>query len=302
MTKTKWWITILVCMNITLALMNLTGYYFIFLLPTGYIIPLLINIVVLSVIGFRSYRVKSFWIIAGLLVGVPIILVHGLFILLLENHYTKIHSPHNRQSLVIEYRQFTLGETSYMYDFYSTRFGLIGRHIEGQDFSIIDHNSRQLDGKSALGLGAEEWITKDIVRFSTFVGNKDVILQNLPELKKTIENYDKIQRDERLLTQKYNEQVEYSSEVDTTGIDHFMEMAEQKKDGETLEINGNRLVVRFDPLANESWIDVRNEEDKAPIPRQQCSRIAINEEAGFYILEECFHQWEYRLYPLKTKE
>ncbi|WP_264196230.1 hypothetical protein [Niallia circulans] len=42
-----------------------------------------------------------------------------------------------------------------------------------------------------------------------------------------------------------------------------MEISEKKKDGQAIEISGNRLEV----LANESWIDVMNDNEVGVIAR-----------------------------------
>lgn len=61
------------------------------------------------------------------------------------------------------------------------------------------------------------------------------------------------------------------------------------------------MTIRYDEATGQSWIEINNENDKGAIPRQQCSRIVLNEERGYYMLEECTHQWEYPLYPMAEK-
>lgn len=90
--------------------------------------------------------------------------------------------------------------------------------------------------------------------------------------------------------------------ISTEEIEFFIKVAEKKEDGQAIEINGNRLAVRYNKLANDSWIDVMNDNNLGVIPRQQCSRIVRNEESDYYMLEECTHKWEYRLYPLGNGE
>lgn len=147
MTKTKWPLALLAVMDIVLLIMHFSGYYFIFLLPTGYILPLILNILILSIMGFRSARIRSFWVIIGLMLSIPILLLHALMVSLLENNYTTIDSPDNRQSLVIEHRNFTLGETTYYYEFYKTKFGLIGKHLDGQPIRVMVRSSDMGDGE-----------------------------------------------------------------------------------------------------------------------------------------------------------
>ena len=176
MTKTKWILALLAAMDITLLIMHYTGYYFIFLLPTGYILPFCLNILIIVIMGFRSTRRRFFWGIIILMLSIPILLLYALMNSLLENNYTTIDSPYNRQSLVIEHRNFTLGETTYYYEFYKTKFGLIGKHLEGQSIKVMVRSSDMGDegDESAIGWKNAQWITKDMVRFPTLEGEKDV--------------------------------------------------------------------------------------------------------------------------------
>lgn len=287
MTKTKWILALLAAMDIVLLIMHFSGYYFIFLLPTGYILPLILNILILTIIGFRSARIRSFWVVIALMLSIPILLLYVFMSSLLENNYTTIDSPYNRQSLVIEHRNFTLGETTYYYAFYKTKFGLIGKHLDGQSIRVMVRSSDMGDrgDESASEWKDAQWITKDVVRFPTLEGVKDVYLNPTSSRNDTARQTKGEKRS-----------------VMTEEIESFMKMAEKKEDGQAIEINGNRLVVRFDKSANESWIEVENDKESGAIPRQQCSRIVRNEENGYYMLEECTHRWEYRLYPLGNGE
>lgn len=55
---------------------------------------------------------------------------------LLESDYTKIDSPHNERSLVIEYRHAALREINYFYEFYKTNFGLVDKRLDDQLISL----------------------------------------------------------------------------------------------------------------------------------------------------------------------
>ncbi|MDM8102513.1 MULTISPECIES: hypothetical protein [Oceanobacillus] len=287
MTKTKWALLVLGIMDLVLIMMHDTDYYFLFLKPTGYVIPMVINLIVLAAIGFRAKlsirsNLPKIWTIAGLVIFIPIILFHGFMVLLMEYSYTKIDSPYDQQSLVIEHRSFTLGETTYSYNFYKTKFGFIGKQLDDQSISIVarrrDYPSESFNAENALGLGNVEWLTADSVRFHTWKGTEDVYLDS----------------------------TQPSSETDETenleeAIEQFMDNAEKKEGGQTITVNGNTLTVRYDAAANQEWIDIANENEAGAIPTQQCSRIVPNKERGYYMLEECTHQWEYPLYPMSEK-
>src|SRR5699024_3157567 len=134
--------------------MHYTGYVLLFLKPTGYIIPLIINFVIIVVLIFQL-KLSKLWVIAvtiaSLFIFIPVLLLHGLIILLQDNTYTKIDSPHNQQSLVIEYRHATLGETTYFYNFYKTKFGIIGKRLDDQSITIMTRDySSGVDAEGVL--------------------------------------------------------------------------------------------------------------------------------------------------------
>ena len=184
MTKATGLLVILGIMDFTLVIMHYTDYVLLFLKPTGYVIPLVLNIAMISVLVFKS-KLSNVWIMAILFIGLPIVLVHGFFVLLMDNDYTKIVNPDSRQSLVIEYRHATLGETTYFYNFYKTTFGFVGKPLEDQSISIMimsrDHPS-DVDPEGVLGLGKEEWMNATTVRFFTWEGIKDVDLNSSPSV------------------------------------------------------------------------------------------------------------------------
>lgn len=279
MKRIKWLLIALGIMDIILVAMHYTDYVFLFLKPTGYVIPLIINLVVIIVIGFLSKLHKA-WIIAVtisiLFIGIPIILIHGFLVWIQDYSYTEIDSPYNHQSLVIEYQHVTLGETTYTYHFYKTMFGIVGKRLDNQTFDMIvrDYPSGN-DAEGVLGLGDEEWITANTVRFFTWKGMKDVYLNS---------------------SQSSFEPVDSEK-----SIEKFMDQAKNMENGQTITINGNLLTIRYDEASNQEWIDIADENGEGAIPTQQCSRIVPNEERGYYMLEECTHRWEYPLYPMNEK-
>ena len=271
MSKTKWILLILVVMDIALIIIHQTDYVILFLLPTGYVIPIVINMIVFAIIGARSSRVHPIWVVVFLIVSLPILFAYGFILWFMDDHYAKVESAHHQQSLHIKYRHFTLGETTYSYQFYQSRFGLIGKKLEDQSIQLVIQGTEHpgaIDGEGALGLDHAEWITNNIVRFPTWKGMKEVHLNG------------------------------GTSSVQPADIDSFIQMVEDKVNGEELLIHGNRLESRYDAACGQAWIDIISEGEEGAIPTQQCTRIVKNKERGYYMLEECTHQWEYLLYPL----
>jgi hypothetical protein len=275
MTKTKWALVLLVVMDVVLITMALTNYVFLFLKPTGLLIPLIIHIVVFALIGFHSPRIPRWLTILFIAIGVFFLLISSVMVWLTDYSYTTIKSQ-KHQALTIEYRDFTLGETTYLYHFYKTNFGMIGKRLDDESIRMVVQsvNNPGLDAETALGLTNAVWIGDHTVRFPTAQGTKEVHLKSSSS----------------------------SNTAETNGedIEAFIKKVENKEDGETITVNGYQLVVRYDEPSGQSWIDVSSDNSEGAIPNQQCTRIVPNEERGYFMLEECTHRWEYELYPIEA--
>jgi hypothetical protein len=277
-------------MDLLLVFMHLADYFFLFLKPTGYIVPLAVNFLVLAGVAYRSTRYRKSWTIAGMAVILPVLLVHSFMVLLWDYGYTEIDSPWNKQSVVVEYRHFSLGETTYQYNFYKTKLGLVGKLLDDQSIKMViqDNEHPRLDAVGIMGMESAEWITENTIRFPAWQGMKEVHLGD-SEVTRS--------EDTELARGKDSESVRIGEEI-IKEIEVFMEKTKMRENGYTIHVNGNQLVTRYDESADESWIEVTSEGDKGPIPQQQCTRIVPNEERGYYMLEECTHRWEYPLFPL----
>lgn len=156
-------------------------------------------------------------------------------------------------------------------------FGVVGKRLDDQSITMMvqrkDHPPVKSDAEGALGVGKEEWITENAVRFSTWQELNDVYLTSSHRTGNNIS----------------------MEEV----IDEFIKQAQQKENLESLMINGNVLTLRYDKASEQAWIEITNKNSKGALPTQQCSHITPDKERGYYMLENCTHQWEYPLYPLK---
>ncbi len=277
MTKTKWALVLLVVMDVVLITMALTNYVFLFLKPTGMLIPLIVHIVVFTMIGFSSPRIPRWITILVIAIGVFFLLIFSVMVWLKDFSYTTINSQ-THQALTIEYRDFTLGETTYLYHFYKTNFGIIGKRLDDESIRMVvqSANNPGYDAETALGFDNAIWLSDHTVRFPTVEGTKEVHLKASSSSS--------------------------SLETTDTDIEAFIQKVENKEDSETITVNGYQLVVRYDEPSGQSWIDVSSDDSEGVIPNQQCTRIVPNEERGYFMLEECTHRWEYELYPLETKD
>jgi len=186
MSKEKWMLISLGIMNFILVIMHLTRYVLLFLKPTGYILPLVINIVMIIIILIKS-KLSKVWTIVVitsiLFISIPVMLFYSFILLLQDYSYTEIDNPYRNQSVIIEYRHATLGETTYFYNFYKTKFGFIGKRLNDQSITIMvrDYLSSN-DAEGVFGLGNEEWLSANTVRFFTREGPKDIHLNPLQSL------------------------------------------------------------------------------------------------------------------------
>lgn len=68
------------------------------------------------------------------------------------------------------------------------------------------------------------------------------------------------------------------------------------------------LKYRYDMKAKQGWIEVKTDATNfkqsttystSVADSQQCGYIRTDDKRGYYMLTECFHEWEYELFPLQ---
>src|SRR5690625_4448939 len=116
MSKTKWILIILAVMNVFLISIHQTDYVILFLQPTGYVIPIVINIITLAIIGAHSSRVHPIWVVVFLIASLPVLFGYGFILWFMDDHYAKVESPDrkstrlNSSHVAISYAVFCLKE------------------------------------------------------------------------------------------------------------------------------------------------------------------------------------------------
>lgn len=82
MSKIKWILIVIGLIDIILILMRFTNYFVLFLKPTSYLIPLMLNFMALTTVLFLSKAGKKWLKFAGItIVFIPIMLFQGLYIM-----------------------------------------------------------------------------------------------------------------------------------------------------------------------------------------------------------------------------
>lgn len=203
----------------------------------------------------------------------PIIIGQVLYIKLFDKNYTVISSPEFKQSLVIEYRHTVLGEVQYLYEFYKTKHGMVGKRLKHESLRLIDNDrTSSIDATAFLDTNNADWMGNHTVRFFSKTGIKDVNIGRSQLIKHQITTVEE--------------------------IESFMKMIENKRSEQSIWVKTNLLTARYDKISDQYWIDVTSKNDEGEIPTQQCSYIEKDKESQNYKLMECTHKWEYVLYPI----
>lgn len=264
--------------DLALIIIHFTDYQVIIFQSTGYLTPLMLNFFVwLIVISISKINGKGGLFILLFMIFLPLIAWQTLVNIFSDKEYIQIDSPHHKQSLIIEYRHFTLGETTYSFDFYKTKYGILGKFLEGESFEFVTrYPENTMIPNETLGIGNVEWIGTDAVRLFTVKGIKEIRLTpgsgaNVGEGQTTEQE-----------------------------IEEFIKHIEKNEADETITVDQTKLTTRYDEIQKQRWIDVTSKSEGGPIPTQQCDRIEKDREVGYYKLIECTHRWEYMLYPLAS--
>ncbi|MGR3779453.1 hypothetical protein ACT1UG_28370 [Bacillus paramycoides] len=153
----------IILFDIVLFWLDRNEFYFISLKSTGYILPIILNIIVFLMIG-RMLKLSND--INGVFFIVGLIILGGYsFLFSITNYeYSIITSPEESETLYIGHRTATLGETHYIYDFYQEKYGVFMKRIVGKDIGVIN---------TGLSIESPTWENEHVVKFS-YVDGDDV--------------------------------------------------------------------------------------------------------------------------------
>lgn len=168
----------LIFFDIFLFYVHSNNYDVIFFKGTKYFIPLLINV---SFLFYIAIRFDRWWLyiapsILSFLLGIYFIWV---FILnsIVSWQYNDFHSPLKQETLTIRHRSATLGETTYIYEFYKKSFmGLLIKKIDGMDLEIMVRDFHRKDDLEVLNVQSPTWVNETTVIFHTLNGDKRIDL------------------------------------------------------------------------------------------------------------------------------
>lgn len=170
---------ILLILDITLYLLSINHYYFVFLNSTGYIFPILLNIILLCIIGWLG---KHEWVFVIAIMLFIFFLFYLYFFSLwrTESKYTFLDSPKKTETLIIRHWVATLGESNFIYMFYKTvgPLGLLLKKVNAQDLHfVVRFDEKNLTQEHVLDIYHPRWVSETQVIFRSIEGNKKIILE-----------------------------------------------------------------------------------------------------------------------------
>lgn len=148
--------------------LSINHYYFAFLKYSGIPIPAMITVNAIFLF-VRSFNISTFELIAisiiAFLILVVIIFVHSIKDFTIDS----VTSPSGKETLTIEHRNATLGETTHIYNFYrNTTFPGVIKKINKDKVTIITHESSSTpDDLDVLGINNVKWVEGEGVIFNS---------------------------------------------------------------------------------------------------------------------------------------
>lgn len=148
------------------------GYHYTFLQTTGSVVPaaLLVVAICLLVHGMKLGRAMM---VSTILLSFPAMLATLFSVAIMEYEHDTLTSPDQRTEIVIEHRNFTLGETNHFYTFYKkVPFLPIMKDME-QNVHVMTRGLEK-DDFHVLGADDPEWFDGHVI-FKAITGEKFVI-------------------------------------------------------------------------------------------------------------------------------
>ncbi|KIL34992.1 hypothetical protein SD71_14995 [Cohnella kolymensis] len=177
--KALWILLVLLILDLTLYLLSINQYYFVFLNSTGLIFPMLLNIILMCLIGWLS-KLEWVFIVAIVLFIIFLFYLYFFTFWRTEAKYTYLDSPQKTETLVIRHWVATLGESNFIYKFYKNvdPLGLVIKKVDGQDLDfMIRLNKTYLTEDQVLDINHPNWISETQVIFQSIQGEKKITLE-----------------------------------------------------------------------------------------------------------------------------
>ncbi len=160
----KVFVSCILLFDVLVIIMSIQDYYFLFLKPTGFIIPLFLIYIAFCVLA-SGLKLEKFWVILVTALVLPALGLMLFFHSVDHPSYSTIESPSREKILIIEYRDATLGETNHFYTFYSkTTFPFVMKKINNDPVRIVTRGING-DNLEVLGVQNADWANGESVTF-----------------------------------------------------------------------------------------------------------------------------------------
>lgn len=157
-----------IALDLLILLLNFNNFYFYFLVGIGYgfLFPAMLTLISFYLFA-NSIKVRTYIVVLVSIFSILFILGIWLAYLFAEFDVNRIDSPTGEDALIIEHRNFTLGETTHFYYFYRpTIFPGILKKLNNKPVSFYIRYDGAPDALKALGVDNAEW-TDDGVIFNS---------------------------------------------------------------------------------------------------------------------------------------
>lgn len=147
--------------DVALLVLHLRNYTAFFLSTSSITRFLFYHFMMMLLFSFSISRTKALFVMALTIVCCIVI---GFMMCFVSNvadwHYEHFDSPNRTETLVIRYREATLGESNYFYEVYQRMNGILLKHLESEDFKVVvPYNG------SFSGIQSVQWLDETDFKF-----------------------------------------------------------------------------------------------------------------------------------------
>ncbi|MDN4865876.1 hypothetical protein [Priestia megaterium] len=160
--------------------LSVNHYYLIFLGSVSHLFVMVINLIFL-VLWAILRKLKGSLIFLCFFVGIAVILFQVFLYTLTPKTYDSITSPLGIEKLYIAHSNFSLGETSYSYNFYQRKGYIFMKELVDQNKHLVTRDNPPGDTADMdikmLGLDAPHWKNEKEVSFNSRQGTITIYLE-----------------------------------------------------------------------------------------------------------------------------
>lgn len=159
-----------IALDLLILLLKSNNYHFNILVSIGYgfLFPAILTLIAFYLFA-NALKIRTYIVVLISIFSILFILGIWLVYLFAEFDIDRIDSPTGEDSLIIEHRNFALGETTYFYYFYRpTNFPGILKKLNNEPVSFfISYDGEEVpDSLKALGVDNAKWTADGVIFYS----------------------------------------------------------------------------------------------------------------------------------------